>query len=67
MSVLIAGGTGAVNGVLLASAVVPPVIVLVVCRIAWIWAKTSDETARTSIGGILRRAFWLEEKKPSGT
>jgi hypothetical protein len=67
MSALIAGGAGAVNAVLLASAVVPPLIVVLVWRIAWVWAKTSDERSRASIGDILRRAFWLEERNRTRT
>jgi hypothetical protein len=67
MNTLIAGGAGAVNAVLFASAVLPPLIVVILCRIAWIWAKTSDERSPTSVGDILRRAFWLEDKNPTRT
>ena len=57
---LLAGGAAAVNIVLLASAVVPPFVVLVVCRIAWVWAKHDEEERDTvSLGGIIRRALWL--------
>jgi hypothetical protein len=63
MSALLVGGTGAVNDILLASAVVPPIIAIIVCRIAWVWAKTSEED-RPSLGELVRRAFWLDSKAP---
>jgi hypothetical protein len=63
MSALLVGGTGAVNAILLASAVVPPIIVIIVCRIAWVWAKTSEEE-HASLGELVRRAFWLDSKAP---
>lgn len=63
MSALVAGGTGAVDAVLFASAVVPPIVVIVVCRIAWVWAKSQDDGPhRVPIVEIIRRAFWLRPR-----
>ena len=58
----IAGGTGAVNAVLLASAVVPPLVVLVVFRVGWVWAKSHDEGEPVDLRRTLRRALWLERR-----
>ena len=65
MSALVAaGGTGAVNGVLLASAVVPPIVAIFVCRVAWMWAKSHDEEpGHASLGELIRRALWLTPRK----
>jgi hypothetical protein len=63
MSALVVGSTGAVNAILLASAVVPPIVVIILCRIAWVWSKTSEEE-RVSLGELVRRAFWLDGKAP---
>jgi hypothetical protein len=61
---VIVAGTGAVNGVLLASAVVPPIVVIFVCRVAWMWAKSHDEEQRqVAIGELLRRALWLPPRR----
>jgi len=57
----------ALNGVLLASAVVPPIVVIILCRIAWVWAKTSEEERRISFGVVLRRAFWIGDRNESPT
>lgn len=61
-ALVVAGGTGAVDGVLLASAVVPPLIVIVLCRIAWVWAKGDEEEADASPREVIRRAFWLSAR-----
>jgi hypothetical protein len=57
---VIGGGAGAVDAVLLASAVIPPLVVLVVVRVAWIWAKSQDEGAPVVFRDVLRRALWLD-------
>jgi hypothetical protein len=63
VSSLVAAGTGAVDAVLLASAVVPPIVVIALCRIAWVWAKSHDEEPDgVPINEILRRAFWLRPR-----
>jgi len=68
--VVLAGGTGAVDAVLLASALVPPLVAVFVARVAWLWAKSDDEDDTVGVRDLLRRAFWLERgveerKKPS--
>src|SRR5215831_7784820 len=68
--VVLAGGTGAVDAVLLASALVPPLVAVFVARVAWLWAKSDDEDETVGVRDLLRRAFWLdrgveERKKPS--
>lgn len=60
---LVAGGTGAVNAVLLASAVIPPIVAVLVARIAWIWAKSSDEGGPIVFRDLLRRALWLDRTR----
>ena len=49
------------NLVVLASAVVPPIVVLIVSRVAWVWAKSHDGSERVGPAVILRRALWLRE------
>jgi hypothetical protein len=61
--VVLAGGTEAVNAVLLASAVVPPIVAVLVARVAWIWAKTEDEGGRVAFRELLRKAFWLDRSR----
>jgi NaMN:DMB phosphoribosyltransferase len=62
-SVLLAGGTEAVNAVLVASAVVPPIIAVLVARVAWIWAKTEDEGEGVAFRDVLRKALWLDRTR----
>jgi hypothetical protein len=61
--VVLAGGTGAVDAVLLASAIVPPLIAVFVARVAWIWAKSDDEDEAVAFRDLLRRAFWLDRSR----
>jgi hypothetical protein len=58
-----AGGTEAVNAVLLASAVVPPLVAVLVARVAWIWAKSEDEGEGVRFGDLLRKALWLDRSR----
>jgi NaMN:DMB phosphoribosyltransferase len=58
--VVLAGGTEAVNAVLLASAIVPPIVAVLVARVAWIWAKTEDEGEGIAFRDLLRKALWLD-------
>ena len=58
-----AGGTGAVNAVLLASAIVPPVVAVLVARVAWIWAKSDDEGEAVVLRDLLRKALWLDRSR----
>lgn len=63
-ALVIAGGTEAVNDVLLVSAVVPPIVVIFLCRVAWLWAKSHDEeTEPVALGELIRRAFWLRPRR----
>jgi hypothetical protein len=39
---------------------VPPLVVLVVCRLAWVWAKSHDRGDEAGFGALLRRALWLD-------
>jgi hypothetical protein len=57
---VLAGGTEAVNAVLLASAVVPPLVAVLVARVAWIWAKSDDEGKSVAFRDLLRKALWLD-------
>lgn len=51
------------DAVLLASAVVPPIVVLVVSRIAWIWSKRDEEASgRVDVGTVVRQALWLRPR-----
>jgi hypothetical protein len=61
--VVLAGGTEAVNAVLFASAVVPPLVAVLVARAAWIWAKSEDEGKSVAFRDLLRRALWLDRKR----
>jgi hypothetical protein len=61
--VVLAGGTEAVNAVLLASAVIPPLVAVVVARVAWIWAKSDDEGERVAFRDLLRKALWLDRSQ----
>jgi hypothetical protein len=61
--VVLASGTGAINAVLLASAVVPPLVAVLVARVAWIWAKSDDEGETLVFRDLLRRALWLERPR----
>jgi hypothetical protein len=58
--------TSAVNVVVLASAIVPVVIAILVIRVAWIWARSHDEGWRLTFSELLRKAFWLDRRQ-SGT
>jgi len=58
--VVIAGGTEAIDAVLLASAIVPPLVAVLVARVAWIWAKSDDQGEAVAFRDLLRRAFWLD-------
>jgi hypothetical protein len=60
---IVGGGTGAVNVVVLASAVVPPLVVLVVFRIGWIWSQSDNGSERLSPRQVVRRAFWLDRQE----
>lgn len=62
-AVFASGGTGAVNAVLLASAIVPPIVVIFVSRLAWVWAKSQDAPEPASFADLLRRAVWLGPRK----
>jgi hypothetical protein len=61
--VVLAGGTEAVNAVLLASAVVPPIVAVLVARVAWIWAKTEDDGEGVAFRDLLRKALWLDKSR----
>jgi hypothetical protein len=63
--VVLNGGTEAVNAVLLASAVIPLLVAVLVARVAWIWAKTEDEGDGVAFGDLLRRALWLDRSRAS--
>jgi hypothetical protein len=54
-------GNSVVNLVVLASAVVPPIVVLVVTRVAWVWSKNHDGSEDVGFAVMLRRALWLPE------
>jgi hypothetical protein len=60
---IVAGGTEAVNAVLLASAVVPPLVAVLVARVAWVWAKSEDEGEGARFGDLLRKALWLDRSR----
>ena len=60
---VLAGGTEAVNAVLLASAVFPPLVAVLVARVAWIWAKSEDEGKAVEFRDLLRRALWLDRPR----
>jgi hypothetical protein len=51
-----------VNLVVLASAIVPPIIAIIVCRVLWIWSKSQDRSESVGFSGLLRRALWLPER-----
>jgi hypothetical protein len=63
VALLAFNGTSAVNLVVLASAVVPPIIAIIVCRVAWIWAKNNEDFDSSGFTGVLRRAFWLPARR----
>jgi hypothetical protein len=56
-------GNSAVGLIVLASAVIPPIVAIVVCRIAWVWAKSNDGVERVDFAVLLRRALWLPERR----
>jgi hypothetical protein len=61
--VILAGGTEAVSAILLASAVVPPLVAVLVPRVAWIWAKSEDAGEGVRLGDLLRKALWLDRSR----
>jgi hypothetical protein len=61
--VIVAGGTEAVNAVLLASAVIPPFVAVLVARVAWIWAKSEDEGKAVAFRDLLRKGLWLDRPR----
>jgi len=56
---MVLAGSSAVNIVVLASAIVPVFVAILVIRVAWVWAQSHDESRQPSFGELLRRAFWL--------
>jgi hypothetical protein len=56
---VVADGTSAINAVVLASAIVPVVVAVVVMRVAWVWARSHDEGRETTFSQVLRTALWL--------
>ena len=50
------------NAVLLASAVVPPAVVLLLARVVWVWSKSADSGERLTLRQVARRALWLERR-----
>ncbi len=50
------------NAVLLASAVVPPIVVLLLARAVWLWSKSADTGERVTLRQVARRALWLERR-----
>jgi hypothetical protein len=62
-SMTVGSGTGAVNAVVLASAIVPPLVVLLVFRIGWTWSQNDHGDERLSLRQLMRRAFWFERQK----
>jgi len=63
VALLALNGNSAVNLVVLASAVVPPIIAIIVCRVAWIWAKNSEDLDNRGFTGLLRGAFGLPARR----
>jgi hypothetical protein len=63
MALLALNGSSAVNLVVLASAVVPPIIAIIVCRVAWIWAKNTEDLDNRGFTGLLRAAFGLPARR----
>jgi hypothetical protein len=61
--VILAGGTEAVSAILLASAVVPPLVPVLVPRVARIWAKSEDAGEGVRLGDLLRKALWLDRSR----
>jgi hypothetical protein len=59
-SMTVGSGAGAVNAVVLASAIVPPLVVLLVFRIGWTWSQNDHGDERLSLRQLMRRAFWFE-------
>jgi hypothetical protein len=66
LAAIVLASSSAVNVVVLASAIVPVVIAVLVIRVAWIWARSHDEGWRLTFSELLRKAFWLD-RRHSGT
>jgi hypothetical protein len=64
MLLLASGGTGAINAVLLASAVVPPLIAIFLARILWLWARSDDENRHSSVRELVKQAVGMGAHKP---
>lgn len=58
------GGAWAIDAVLLASAVVPPVIVIVLVRLLWVWANSDEENRHPGMRELVREALWMKARKP---